>query len=165
MSTLILQSNCNVIIKKDSSIWFSVLLHSPNKEGGVFIDEGSNIQDNSILNTRGEKIEIGKKVTIGHNVIVNGKAIINDNAVIGMGTIIEKNCFIERGAFVGANSYLKENTIVPSGQIYAGNPAKFFRFLTSKENKYFSMGQNNWRNNIVSFNIAIFRAFHWTKNY
>ena len=133
--------NCKITAYKNSSIWYSVVLYSPNKNGKIDIGEGSNIQDNSILNTNGEKIKIGKRVTIGHNVIINGKIVIEDDAVIGMGSILEENCFINKGAFIGANSYVKKNTVVPNNQIYAGKPAKFFRNVTSKEKDFFSLGQ------------------------
>ncbi len=136
-----LQCNAEIKAQKNSSIWFSVIIHSPRKEGCVLLGEGSNIQDNSILNTKGEKIEIGKRVTIGHNVIIDGKAVIKEDAVIGMGSIIKKNCLVEKGAFVGAHSYVEKNTIIPEGQIYAGKPAKFFRSVTSKEKEFFSLGQ------------------------
>ena len=36
---------------------------------------------------------------------------------------------------------MKKNTTVPSGKIYAGRPARFFRNLMAKEKEYFSMGQ------------------------
>ena len=58
-----------------------------------------------------------------------------------MGSILEENCIIEKNAFVGANSYVKKNTIVPEGEIFAGNPAKFFRETTIEEKKFFSLGQ------------------------
>ena len=132
---------CNLITKPKSSIWFSTVFHSPNNYGILYLGHGSNIQDNSIFNTKGKEIVIGDKVTIGHNVIINGQTKIYDNAVIGMGSILEENCIIEKNAFVGANSYVKKNTIVPEGEIFAGNPAKFFRETTIEEKKFFSLGQ------------------------
>ena len=133
--------SCNIIANENSSIWFSAILNSPNDIGTVILGKGSNIQDNSILNTNGKKIEIGERVTIGHNVVINGNTLICNDAVIGMGSVLEKNCIIEEGGFIAAKSYVQENTKVPKGQIYAGNPAKFFRNVSSKEKEFFSMGQ------------------------
>ena len=109
------------------------MLHSPDNKGSVYLGTGSNIQDNSIFNTKGKNIYIGDKVTIGHNVIINGKCRINNNAVVGMGSILEENCIVEKNAFVGANSYVKTNTVVPEGKIYAGNPAKFLEMLLNRK--------------------------------
>ena len=132
---------CRVFTKPNSSIWFSAVLHRPDNKGSVYLGSGSNIQDNSIFNTKGKDIHIGDRVTIGHNVIIDGKSRIDNNAVIGMGSILEENCIIEKNAFVGANSYVKTNTIVPEGKIFAGNPAKYFRDVTQQEKEFFSLGQ------------------------
>ena len=117
------------------------MLHSPDNKGSVYLGSGSNIQDNSIFNTKGKDINIGDRVTIGHNVIIDGKCRIYYNAVIGMGSILEENCIVEKNAFVGANSYVKTNTVVPEGKIFAGNPAKYFRDVTQQEKEFFSLGQ------------------------
>ena len=137
---------CNTFAKPNSSIWFSTVLHSPDNKGSVYLGLGSNIQDNSIINTKGKDIYIGDRVTIGHNVIIDGKCKIDSNAVIGMGSILEENCIVEKNAFVGANSYVKTNTVVPEGMIYAGNPAKFFRNVSEQERKFFSLGQKIYEN-------------------
>ena len=137
---------CSTIAKPNSSIWFSTVLHSPDDKGSVYLGSGSNIQDNSIFNTKGEDIYIGDRVTIGHNVIIDGKCRIDNNAVIGMGSILEENCVVEKNAFVGANSYVKTNTVVPEGEIYAGNPAKFFRDVSQHEREFFSLGQKIYEN-------------------
>ncbi len=135
------QIGCNTFTKPNSSIWFSTVLHSPNNKGSVYLGTGSNIQDNSIFNTKGKRIHIGDKVTIGHNVIIDGKCRVDNNAVIGMGSILEENCIVEKNAFIGANSYVKTNTVVPEGKIYAGNPAKYFRDVSQQEREFFSLGQ------------------------
>ena len=142
---------CNIFTKPYSSIWFSTVLHSPDNKGSVYLGTGSNIQDNSIFNTKGKSIYIGDKVTIGHNVIINGKCRINNNAVVGMGSILEENCIVEKNAFVGASSYVKTNTVVPEGKIYAGNPAKFFRDVTKQEREFFSLGQKVYENLTVEY--------------
>ena len=135
---------CNIFTEPNSSIWFSTVLHSPDNKGSVYLGSGSNIQDNSIFNTKGKDINIGDRVTIGHNVIIDGKCRIYNNAVIGMGSILEENCIVEKNAFVGANSYVKKNTVIPEGKIYAGNPAKFFRDVSQQEKEFFSLGQKNY---------------------
>ena len=137
---------CSIIAKPNSSIWFSTVLYSPDNKGSVYLGLGSNIQDNSIFNTKGKDIYIGDRVTIGHNVIIDGNCRIDNNAVIGMGSILEENCIVEKNAFVGANSYVKTNTVVPEGKIYAGNPAKFFRDVSRQEKEFFSLGQKIYEN-------------------
>ena len=105
--------------------------------------EGSNIQDNSIINTLGQEIVIEKRVTIGHNVILLGSQNIKNDAVIGMGSILERNCIIGNNSFIGANSYVKAGTIVPDNTIFAGQPAKYFRKVDKKGNFIFQTRTKN----------------------
>ncbi|PPR25873.1 MAG: Carnitine operon protein CaiE [Alphaproteobacteria bacterium MarineAlpha9_Bin4] len=135
-----------VIMGQKSSIWYSVAIFSTKKNGKLLLGNGSNIQDNSIINTLGEIIKIGKRVTVGHNVIISGKTEINDDAVIGMGSILEKNCVIGNNSFVGANSYVKEGTIIPDSTIFAGKPARFFRNVNQEEKIFFKKGQKIYEN-------------------
>ena len=130
-----------LVMEDLSSIWFSVSILSDKQEGNCSVGMGSNIQDNSIINTKSKKCSIGARVTIGHNVIINGPIKIEDDAVIGMGSFIEEGCIIKKNAFVGANSYLSRETVVPEKKIFAGNPAKYFRDVRSDEELYFKRGQ------------------------
>ena len=124
-----------------SSIWYSVSIFSTKKEGSVFLGQGSNIQDNSIIDTFGKTLKIGKRVTVGHNVIILGETKINDDAVIGMGSILEEGCIVGNNSFVGANSFVSSGTIIPDKTIFAGKPADFFRKVNEKEKYFFKEGQ------------------------
>ena len=48
-------------MEENSSIWFSVNIFSSQKNGKLILGKGSNIQDNSIINTLGEEIFIEKE--------------------------------------------------------------------------------------------------------
>lgn len=53
--------------------------------------------------------------------------VIGENCFIGAHTIILKGTTIGRGSVIGAGSVVTGN--IPSGQIWAGNPARFIRNL------------------------------------
>ena len=127
-------STATLQLKENASIWFSTIILGLNGKGLVEIGEGTNVQDNSIINTKGKTVKIGNKVTVGHNVSILGPVTIGDNVVLGMGSVIEEGSVIKDNAFVGANSYLKKNTLVPKDTIFAGSPARFFRKVKIKEN-------------------------------
>jgi len=139
-------------INKYSSIWFSVYIFSSENNGKLILGEGSNIQDNCIINTLGQVILIEKRVTIGHNVIMLGKSHVKNDAVIGMGSILESDCIIGNNSFIGANSFVKAGTIVPDNTIFAGNPAKFFRKVNEKEKLFFRKGQKIYENLTCNYN-------------
>ena len=142
----------SIKMEANSSIWFSVNIFSSKKNGKIILGEGSNIQDNSIINTLGEEIVIEKRVTIGHNVILLGSQNIKNDAVIGMGSILESNCIIGNNSFIGANSYVKSGTIVPDNTIFAGKPAKYFRKVNKNESLFFKQGQKIYENLTQEYN-------------
>jgi carbonic anhydrase/acetyltransferase-like protein (isoleucine patch superfamily) len=55
----------DVTLEANTSLWFNVVIRAENDS--VFIGEGSNIQDGSVLHVDpGSPITIGKNVTVGH---------------------------------------------------------------------------------------------------
>ena len=58
----------DVTLEKNSSIWFNAVLRGDIEN--IFIGEGSNVQDGSVLHTDpGCPLKVGKDVTIGHMVM------------------------------------------------------------------------------------------------
>ncbi|MBM9518627.1 gamma carbonic anhydrase family protein [Desulforhopalus vacuolatus] len=107
----------------DCSLWYGAVLR-----GDVhYIKLGNkvNVQDNATIHGTYQKAptNIGNNVSIGHNAVVHG-CTIHDNVLIGMGAIILDGCVIEPYSIVAAGAVLTKNTVVPSGTVYAGTPAK-----------------------------------------
>ena len=129
----------DITVKDKASLWFATIVSSlPG--GNIFIGEGSNIQDNTIIDAGKKSLVIGKKVTVGHNVRL-GACSIGDNCLIGMGCTIEDDAIIEKDAFVGARAIVKAGTLVKANTIFAGRPANYFRDVKSEEANFFKMGQ------------------------
>tara|TARA_B100000686_G_scaffold344611_1_gene427580 strand:- start:12358 stop:13443 length:1086 start_codon:yes stop_codon:yes gene_type:complete len=133
----ILRGNIKVDVK--ASIWFATIISSLS-EGNIHIGEGSNIQDNTIIDVGNGDLNIGKFVTVGHNVRLGACSIAN-NCLIGMGCTIEDGAVVEENAFVGARAIVKKNTRVKENTIFVGRPAKYFREVKKEEAEFFKMGQ------------------------
>ena len=87
----------DVTLGENVGIWYNAVVRGDT--GSIFIDDNSNVQDNSTLHTgEGHSIHIGKGVSIGHNAVVHG-CTVGDNTVVGMGSIILN------GAVVGEKLY------------------------------------------------------------
>ena len=72
----------DVTLEKNTSIWFNAVLRGDIEN--IFIGEGSNVQDGSVLHTDpGCPLKVGKDVTIGHMVMLHG-CTIGDNSLIGI---------------------------------------------------------------------------------
>ena len=138
-----------ILIADKASVWFSTVLSSIYP-GFIEIGEGTNVQDNTIIDLGRNDLKIGKRVTVGHNVRL-GSCNIGDDCLIGMGSTIEDGAIIEDSAFVGARALVKGNTVVKSKTIFAGRPAKYFREIREEEYKFFEEGQKGYEQFSINY--------------
>ena len=80
-------------------------------------------------------IRLGSHTFIGHNAVIAGHKIERDivtlepveigkNVLIGAGAHIQAGVKIGDGAVVGVESVVARGTVIPPGEIWAGNPAQ-----------------------------------------
>ena len=121
-----------VRIGRNASIWHNVTLRGDANY--ITIGAGTNIQDNSVVHIDSSRYptRIGAHVTIGHSAIIHA-CTIEDLAFIGMGAIVMDGAVIQTGAMVAAGAMVTPGKHVPSGELWAGRPAKKMRDLTDKE--------------------------------
>jgi len=143
----------DVVIGKDVGIWYGVIIRGDVAK--IRIGDGTNIQDNSVVHVtrpnhaqnktgdEGGPTIIGKGVTIGHNAIIHA-CIIEDYAFIGMGSIVMDLARVESFGMLAAGAVLTPGKVVKSGQIWAGNPARYFRDLTEEEKDYIKISELNY---------------------
>lgn len=134
----------DVKLGKNVSIWSNCSIRGDL--ASIIIGDNSNVQENSIIhvypcededyrkNSKGHVI-IGNNTTIGHSCILHACRIGN-NCLIGMGSVVGDDCIIEDGAFVGADSNVTPRTIIKTGEMWFGNPAKFMRRLKDTDIEY-----------------------------
>ena len=127
----------DVTIGPRSGVWFGSVVRGDTNF--IRIGAGTNIQDNSLLvtnRTRGDLV-IGAGVTVGHNARL-GSGQIGDDALVGMGAEVGDHVVLEAGGCIGARSYVEPGTVVESGWIWAGRPARRFRELKAAEREAFA---------------------------
>jgi len=109
-------------------------------------------QDNAVIHvTRATKdgarpaipVVIGDRVTVGHGATVHG-ATVEDETLIGMGATVMDGAVVEKHSMVAAGAVVPQNVRVKSGQIWAGNPARFLRDLTPEEKAFLSQSAGNY---------------------
>lgn len=120
----------NVVIKKNSSIWYQTVLRGDDNQ--IIVGENSNVQDGTIIHggLKSSTI-IGKNVTVGHAAIIHG-CKIGDYSLIGMGSTILDNAEIGEFTMIGAGSLVTGKKF-PPGVLLLGSPAKVVRELTDEE--------------------------------
>lgn len=102
LSNTAIVSDTNVYIDEYTNIGSGTCIYDTD-----FHSLDPDIRLNGDTDVRTKAVRIGKRVFIGgHSIILKG-VTIGDDAVIGAGSVVSKN--------------------VPSGEIWAGNPAKYIR--------------------------------------
>lgn len=128
----------DVSIGDHSSIWpMTVIRADINK---VTIGKRCSIQDGTVIhvnhvgpfNPEGDTVLVGDDVTVGHRALLHG-CEIGDRCLIGMAAVVMDRVVIESDVFVAGGSLVTPNSVLKSGYLYMGAPARQVRELTEKE--------------------------------
>lgn len=130
----------DVEINHKSNVWFNSVIRAD--VNFVKIGKKCNIQDGSVIHVssygfsakgkKGSPTVIADNVTIGHNATIHA-CEINSNTLIGMGAIILDKAIVKEMSFVAAGCLIPPGVIVPSQELWAGNPGRCIRKLKDKE--------------------------------
>jgi len=133
----------DVKIGGGSGIWFGCVLRGDVAK--IRVGARTNIQDGTIIHVtrNGHPTIIGNGVTIGHRALLHA-CKLQDSCFVGMGATIMDDAIVETGAMVAAGALVTPGKIVKKGQIWAGNPAKYFRDLTEQEAEFITISENNY---------------------
>lgn len=128
----------SVVLGDDVSVWpMAVIRGDVNR---IVIGSRCNIQDNAVLHVThegpfspaGGALTLGEDITVGHGAILHA-CTIGDRCLVGMGAIVLDGAVVERNAMVAAGAVITPRTIVPSGTLWQGNPARLARPLKDEE--------------------------------
>jgi carbonic anhydrase/acetyltransferase-like protein (isoleucine patch superfamily) len=125
----------DVHIGAETNVWFGCVIRGDVMP--IRIGARTNIQDGTIVHVTRKTgpTNIGSGVTIGHQAIIHA-ATVEDDAFVGMGARVLDHAVVESGGFLAAGALLTPNKRVKKGEVWAGNPAKFFRPMTQEEIDY-----------------------------
>ena len=144
----------DVTLEKNSSIWFNAVLRGDIEN--IYIGEGSNIQDGSVLHTDpGFPLKVGKDVTVGHLVMLHG-CTIGDNSLIGIGAVILNNAKIGKNCIIGAKTLIAENKEIPDDSLVVGSPGRVLRKVTEEEKKAVLENTKHYQDNWKKYSKSIF---------
>ena len=130
----------DVVIGERSSVWYGAVLRGDVNRIRVGAD--TNIQDNAVVHVAKTNVGgvamptiIGDRVTIGHNAILHA-CVVKDDAFVGMGATLMDGATVEKGAMVAAGALVTPGVTIPSGELWAGAPARFMRAMTAEEKAF-----------------------------
>jgi carbonic anhydrase/acetyltransferase-like protein (isoleucine patch superfamily) len=122
----------DVVVEAEASVWFGCVLRGDVE--AIRIGARSNIQDGTIIHVAsgGSGTHIGEDATIGHRCLLH-ECRVADRGFVGMGSILLDGSAVEPDAMLAASSLLTQGRRVPSGQLWAGQPARYLRDLRPDE--------------------------------
>lgn len=128
----------DIAVGAEASIWYNCVLRGD--VNAIRIGARSNIQDGSVIHVdspqpgheAGHPTIIGEEVLIGHLAMVHG-CVLRDRAFVGLGAIVMDGCEIEGDAMLAAGAMLTPGKRIPTGQLWAGRPAKYVRDLSEAD--------------------------------
>ncbi len=126
----------DVVMGDQCSVWWNAVIRGD--VNAIRIGHRVNIQDGAVLHCTFEKSQtiIGNDVSIGHNAILHG-CTVEDEVLIGMGAIVMDLAVVQKHVIVAAGAVVPENSILESGWIYAGTPAKKLKELDAENLQFF----------------------------
>lgn len=133
----------DVHIGASTGVWFGSVIRGDVNI--IRIGERTNIQDGTVIHvTRntGPTI-IGSGITIGHSALLHA-CTLEDECFIGMHATVMDGVVVESGAMVAAGALITPGKRVPKGQLWAGNPAKYFRDLKPEEAAFIRISAENY---------------------
>lgn len=122
----------DVEIGAGSSVWYNAVVRGDVNE--VRIGARVNVQDSAVIHVarRGQGTYIEDDVTIGHGAILHACSVAA-RSMIGMRASILDDARVESGAMLAAGAVLTPRKVVPSGELWAGVPARKLRDLRAEE--------------------------------
>ena len=126
-----------------SNVWFGCVIRGDVCP--IRIGERTNIQDGSVIHVT-RKIgptNIGSGITVGHSALLHA-CTLEDDCFIGMHAIVMDHAVVESGAMLAAGALLSPKKTVPTGELWAGNPAKLMRPLKLEEADFIPVSAQNY---------------------
>lgn len=125
------------------TVWFNAVVRGDVHS--ITIGDRTNIQDGAVIHCTYQKAAtvIGSDVSVAHNAIVHG-CTLHDRVLIGMGAIVMDHAVVQTGSIVAAGAVVLQGTIIEVGSIWAGNPAKFIKQVSSEQTEMIIRTANNY---------------------
>ncbi|QTD55076.1 gamma carbonic anhydrase family protein [Parasphingorhabdus cellanae] len=150
----------DVEVGPEASIWYNCVIRADVNK--ITIGARSNIQDGTTVHCDsptsftpyGYPTIIGEDVLVGHMVMLHG-CTLEDRAFVGLSTTVMDGCVIEGDGMLAAGATLTPNKRIPTGQLWAGSPAKYMRDLTEQAIEGMRLGVSHYVENAKAHKAAV----------
>ncbi len=135
----------DVHIGAETNVWFGCVIRGDVCP--IRIGERTNIQDGTVVHVTRKTgpTTIGSGITIGHSALIHACAL-EDDCFIGMHATVMDQAVVESGGMLAAGGLLTPGKRIPTGELWAGNPAKHFRALKQEEKDFIAISAGHYVN-------------------
>ncbi len=133
----------DVEIGEETNVWFGCVIRGDVNT--IRVGARTNIQDGTVIHVTRKTgpTRIGSGITVGHSALLHA-CTLEDGCFIGMRATVMDGCVVESGGMLAAGALLTPGKRLPSGQLWAGNPARYFRDLKQEERNYIAVSAGNY---------------------
>ncbi|GBU18224.1 MULTISPECIES: gamma carbonic anhydrase family protein [Methylobacterium] len=115
-----------ILLGENATVLFSCALDA--EVGPIVVGARSNIQDNTVIRTRGEGVVIGRETTIAHNVRM-ADCRIGARSLIGIGCTLAPGTVVADDVMVAAGATTDPGQLLEGGHLWGGRPARIIGAL------------------------------------
>lgn len=127
--------SATVQLDEDASLWFGCVVqaHEAAVNGpGLHLATGCNVQDNSVISTGPQGLQIGADCTVGHNVRLHDGRI-GAQVLIGMGSVLAPGTVVQDRVLLAAGSSTTLGQVLESGWLWGGRTARAIARLDERK--------------------------------
>ena len=124
-----------VHLAEDASLWFGCVVQALDGAAsgpGLHLAAGCNVQDNSVIRTGAEGLQIGADCTVGHNVRLHDGRI-GAQVLIGMGSVLAPGTVVQDQVLLAAGSTTVPGQVLESGWLWGGRTARAIARLDERK--------------------------------
>jgi carbonic anhydrase/acetyltransferase-like protein (isoleucine patch superfamily) len=105
-----------------ASVWPGAVIRADN--GPIHVGARTSIQDGAVLHTQEiNRTVIGDDCVIGHLAHLEG-CVVDDDVLVGSGAVVLERVICRSVSFIAAGAVVTPGTLVPSGAMAIGVPAR-----------------------------------------
>ena len=114
-------------------MWYGAVVRGDADNAGVKIGANASVQERAVVTSEGAPTSIGDNAVVGVGAQIAGGCTLQDNTLVGVGAVLGSGAVVESGSVVAAGSVVGDQTKIPAGQLWSGNPCTYLRDLTEHE--------------------------------
>lgn len=119
----------DVVIGTQSSIWYGCTVRGD--VNNIIIGARTNIQDGTVIHVSSytQGTYVGDDCTVGHMALLHA-CTVGHRVLVGMQACVMDDAEVGDDVIIAAGALVTPGKKIPSGQLWAGRPAKYVRDLT-----------------------------------